>query len=80
VIDLDETTAADAAAEVRRLGRRAAALRADVSDVEQVEAMVQSAIGSLGRIDVLVNNAGICIQKPVLEMSPDEWLEVMAST
>jgi NAD(P)-dependent dehydrogenase (short-subunit alcohol dehydrogenase family) len=78
VIDLDETTAADAAAEVRRLGRRAEALRADVSDIEQVESMVRSVIGSLGRIDVLVNNAGICIQKPVLEMSPDEWLAVMA--
>jgi 3-oxoacyl-[acyl-carrier protein] reductase len=46
------------AAEIRALGRRAIALRCDVTDREQVQATVARAVDELGSVDILVNNAG----------------------
>jgi NAD(P)-dependent dehydrogenase (short-subunit alcohol dehydrogenase family) len=59
-------------------GRRTLAIESDVTDGAQVAAMVQQALGELGHIDILVNNAGINIRKPTLELSEEEWLEVLA--
>jgi 3-oxoacyl-[acyl-carrier protein] reductase len=44
--------------EIRGLGRRSLALKCDVTDAEQVDATVQSAVDELGSVDILVNNAG----------------------
>ena len=78
IADLNPASAASAAAEVVGLGRRATSIRVNVADPDDVEAMTQAVIERLGVIDVLVNNAGICINKPALEMSSDEWLRVMS--
>ena len=48
----------DTAEQVRGLGRRGVAIQCDVSDSEQVDAMVHQATQQLGRIEILVNNAG----------------------
>lgn len=77
IADLNLSTAKEAAREVESMGRRAAAIQVDVADPQAVDVMTRAAIEALGRIDVLVNNAGICINTPVLEMTPDEWLRVM---
>ncbi len=64
------------AAEIERLGRRALAMDVDVTDAAQVEAMVARTQAELGRIDVLVNNAGLAIvsgEKSLWEMDDDEW-------
>jgi 2-deoxy-D-gluconate 3-dehydrogenase len=66
--DLDET-----AALVERSGRRAVAVPTDVTSYAEVEALVERAKRELGRIDVLVNNAGVARVKPLVEWSPDEW-------
>jgi NAD(P)-dependent dehydrogenase (short-subunit alcohol dehydrogenase family) len=51
----------------------------DVADRRQVEAMVAAAVGALGGLDVLVNNAGIAgPTAPVEAMDPDEWDKVVA--
>jgi citronellol/citronellal dehydrogenase len=55
------------AAEVEALGRRALALRVDVRDDEQVDAMAARTMEKFGRIDILVNNAGALWWQPVLE-------------
>ena len=47
------------AAEIRKLGRRTAALRADVSIAGEVRALVEGVEKNFGKIDILVNNAGI---------------------
>lgn len=62
-----------AAAIVEATGRRALGLTVDVTDAQQVEAMVQSVIQAFGRIDILVNNAGINIRKPVEEFDEASW-------
>src|SRR5665647_1459125 len=59
-------------------GRQALAVRADVSVVDQVEELVARSLAAFGRIDVLVNNAGITEGAPLLEMGQEEWERVLA--
>src|SRR5438094_4873897 len=54
-------------------GRHTLGITVDVTDSQQVEAMVQSVIGEFGRIDILVNNAGINIRKPIEEFDEASW-------
>jgi 3-oxoacyl-[acyl-carrier protein] reductase len=61
------------AAEVRALGGRALPVLADVSDREQVGAMVERTLAELGRIDVLVSAAAIRPHKPFLELTAADW-------
>jgi 3-oxoacyl-[acyl-carrier protein] reductase len=71
--------AAEAAAEeVRKLGRRALAVQASVSDRSQVEHLIGSAVEELGRLDILVNNAGGFPIKPFAMVTDDDWDKVMA--
>ena len=62
---------------VRGLGRQAEAFSADVRDEGQVAAMVEAVLERFGRIDGLVNNAGVMPESPVLDMSLEEWKEVI---
>ena len=73
-----EERAAEVAAAIEKLGRRAILFRADVSDAVQVRAMVQAAVEQFGRVDILVNNAGVTMPKGLLETSEAEWDRVLA--
>jgi meso-butanediol dehydrogenase/(S,S)-butanediol dehydrogenase/diacetyl reductase len=66
------------AEEIRGTGQRAATVVADVSDPGEVEGMVRSVAVELGRLDVMVANAGIAQVKPLLEVSPDDFDNLMA--
>jgi NAD(P)-dependent dehydrogenase (short-subunit alcohol dehydrogenase family) len=55
------------------LGRRSLALTTDVTDPAQVDIMAQRVMQAWGRIDILINNAGINIRKPILELTVEEW-------
>ena len=57
---------------------RALALHADVSSPEQVAEAVRKTEAAFGRIDALVNNAGVAVFKPLLQTRFDEWRRVMA--
>jgi len=72
------TSAAEqVAAEVRALGVRAAVLDAELRDGEQAAALVPRAVEVLGRIDVVVNNAGLTRDNLALRMSDEEWRAVI---
>ncbi len=58
VVDLDETSAKEAADEIRALGRRSLGLKADVTKTEEVHSMVATVAEYFGRLDVAINNAG----------------------
>jgi NAD(P)-dependent dehydrogenase (short-subunit alcohol dehydrogenase family) len=68
VPDLEET-----AHQVETLGRRAVAVRTDVADYAQVEALVARASDALGRLDIVVNNSGIAHVAPLAEMAPEDF-------
>ena len=59
VADIDESGGEAVAAEVREAGGRAAFLRTDVAEAEQVEALVDKTLSDFGRLDLAYNNAGI---------------------
>ena len=60
-------------------GVRAEAFRADMREARDIEALVEGATRAFGRIDVLVNNAGISgAEKPVLDVARQEWEEALA--
>jgi NAD(P)-dependent dehydrogenase (short-subunit alcohol dehydrogenase family) len=65
------------AAEVRALGRRACPVAVDVTDEASVQAMVQRVTNEWGRIDILVNSAGIVSLKPTVEFSVEEWQQIL---
>jgi acetoacetyl-CoA reductase len=54
-------------------GDQAVAIGADVSDPGQAQQLVEETIGKYGRIDVLVNNAGIVIDRTLKKLTPEEW-------
>lgn len=71
-------TIGETEAQVTALGRRALAVQCDVTKEEQVQALVQEALDAFGRIDVLVNNAGVAFVVPVAEMPIKRWDLVLA--
>ena len=73
----DSRSAADVRREAEKLGVRALEMPADVSDKKQVDTMVETAIKKFGKIDVLVNNAGIWKYHPIDEMTDEELKETL---
>lgn len=65
------------AAGLRGQGARVLTMRADVSQQQDVKDMVNRTVETFGRIDVLVNNAGIALAKPTAEMELENWQKVL---
>ena len=77
LLDLDAEKGQAAADEIRSAGGEAWFVRMDVTSEEDWEKTIRTATETCGRLDVLVNNAGINIRKPVEEMNIDEWCTMM---
>lgn len=73
-----EAAAEDTVAQIRALGRSGLAVRLDVSVRQDVERLVEQALASLGRIDVLVNNASVLTRQAFLELPEEEFERVIA--
>ena len=71
--DLNLKAAADTADDVRTLGREAMEIQVDVSQVSQIQSMVDSVIRRFGRIDILVPAAGVVQMKKMLEVTEVDW-------
>ena len=73
VVDVHREPAEATAREVLGLGRRAVVRVADISDCQAIQTAVHEVVAELGRLDVLVNNAGIEKRAPFLEIQPEDW-------
>ncbi len=76
----NRTEADKVAGEIAAGGGKAAVVVGDVADAKTAEALASVALKSFGRIDFLVNNAALRREKPIDQMSYDEWREVMDTT
>ncbi len=65
------------AALVEAAGRRALAVQTDVADPAQCQALVDAAVDAFGRVDILINNAGIGTAVPATRETPDEFRRVI---
>lgn len=65
------------AAEIRGMGRKSMALSVDVQDIASINQMVKNVTREFGRIDILINNAGVGITKFALEVTEEEWDKVV---
>ncbi|AHY45883.1 Dehydrogenases with different specificities (related to short-chain alcohol dehydrogenases) [Rubrobacter radiotolerans] len=63
--------------EIESNGGEAVAVQGDVSDPEQAKSLIDQAVEQYGKIDVLVNNAGITIDKTMKKMTPEDWDKVI---
>ncbi len=78
VAEMDEATGKRTADEVRKLGRRALALRTDVTRMADLQAMADRTVAEFGRIDILVNNAGIHRSAHTADVTEDDWDRLLA--
>ena len=73
VSDIDESAARAVADEIRALGARAEPLRTDAADPAQLRTMVERTAERFGRLDAIVNNAGVIRVGRLLEVTPEDW-------
>ena len=73
IVDMNLDKAQETAREAERLGRRALALRANIANLQEAEAMADEAVAKLGAVHVMVNNAGITRDALILRMKEEDW-------
>ncbi len=73
----NEAAARETATAVEALGRKALPIQADVRQPESVEALIKAALDAFGKVDVLVNNAGVNHDNAIAWMSIEDWREVL---
>ncbi|KPJ60734.1 MAG: hypothetical protein AMJ46_05495 [Latescibacteria bacterium DG_63] len=74
-----KTQAQKVANEIRDAGSEASVVRADVSVTGGAEKAVEGTVQSLGRIDILVNNVGEFLHRPLLKVKPEQWSDAIDS-
>ncbi len=73
VTDINEAGLADTVSAIEAKGGKAVGLRVDVSKAEQVEGMVDKAVETFGRIDIMMNNAGVGLSGEMRHLSLKDW-------
>ena len=73
VSDIDASTAEDTAVAVKQLGRESIALPADMGNLNDIDDMVRQAKDAFGRIDIMVNNAGVTKYLDIMEVQEEDW-------
>lgn len=72
-----EAKANEVVDEIKALGRDAVAIKCDVSNTEEVTEMVKATIDRFGKLDILINNAGITRDNLLMRMKEEEWDDVI---
>lgn len=77
IVARDTTKTEQALEKLRARGITASAFRADVARRMDVDEAVAQIVSAFGRVDILINNAGTCIHRPALDVTDDEWHDVI---
>lgn len=77
IVARDSSKASDVLREITKQGGNAVFVKADVCDEEQTKAMVNQVVEKYGKIHILVNDAGRGLNKPIAEITEEEWEAVM---
>jgi len=77
VSDISQEDCQKVVTEIEALGRVGLAMKRDVTSGAEVEDMVRRAAAEFGRVDILVNNAGIISFKPFLELTDEDWDNIL---
>lgn len=77
VSDIDLNDCEKVVKKVRKLGVKALAVKCDVSNAGEINTMIKTTLNKFGRLDILINNAGIFPFKPFLEMTEADWNKVI---
>jgi NAD(P)-dependent dehydrogenase (short-subunit alcohol dehydrogenase family) len=77
ILARDADKSGEVVAELNNKGITAAAFEGDVSSHPDVERAAGEILSTFAKVDVLINNAGICIHRPALEVTQDEWNDVI---
>jgi NAD(P)-dependent dehydrogenase (short-subunit alcohol dehydrogenase family) len=78
VVGRDGAAAREVEDELSAVGVQSLTVLADVTQRADVERVLAATVERFGRADVLVNNAGACVHRPALEVTDEEWRQVMA--
>jgi NAD(P)-dependent dehydrogenase (short-subunit alcohol dehydrogenase family) len=77
VSDISQEDCEKVVTEIKALGRRGLALKCNVTSRTSVEDMVKRTVAEFGKLDILVNNAGIIAYKPFLELTEEDWDNIL---
>ena len=75
---VDRVECTESVEKVRAIGRRAISITADLSSIAPIPMIIERAVKELGKVDILINNAGIIRRTPAIDFSEKDWDEVMA--
>ena len=77
LVDIDIEESKKTAKELQANGTKVIAVKADLTQPKEVDAMIQTIVKELGKIDIAFCNAGICVNVPASEMSFEQWQKVI---
>lgn len=78
IVDIDQARARESAEKCVAVGRKVLALQADVASASDVDRVFSTVQANFGRLDILINNAGIWFRKPFMEITDAEWDRVLS--
>ena len=79
IVGRNQPKSAAATEEIKKTGGKAIAIEADVTDRNAVKDVVAGTVREFGRLDILINNAGINIRKPPQDLAAEEWDSVIST-
>jgi NAD(P)-dependent dehydrogenase (short-subunit alcohol dehydrogenase family) len=77
IVGRDAEAAAEVEAQLRELGRQSLIVLADLTSRSGIENVRDRALERFGSVEVLINNAGTCVHRPALEVTDEQWRQVM---
>jgi NAD(P)-dependent dehydrogenase (short-subunit alcohol dehydrogenase family) len=77
IVGRDAEAARETESKLADTGRQSLTVLADITHRDEIERVLHTALDRFGGIDVLVNNAGSCVHRPAVDVTDDQWREVM---